>query len=86
MIACPHAVSVGVGFDLAVRDASCLVCHRRLGIEDSSWEMVVCPWANECSFSCDDNSIALPPGAEMSTIGIYKCNKSPEIQLGLPQV
>ncbi len=49
VIACLHNVSVGVGFDLAVRDASCLVCHRRFGGEDNSWEMVVCLWANECS-------------------------------------
>ena len=38
-----------VGSDLAVRDASCLVCHRRFEGEDNSWRMVVCPWVNECS-------------------------------------
>ena len=49
VIACCFNVSVAVGSDLAVRDASCLVCHRRFGGEDNSWEMVVCPWVNECS-------------------------------------
>ena len=34
------SASVVVGFDLAVRDASCLVCHCQCRGEDNSWDMV----------------------------------------------
>ena len=34
--------SVAAGFDLDVRDASYLVCHRRFGLEENSRDMVIC--------------------------------------------
>ena len=34
------AQAVAVGFDLAARDASCLVCHLRFGGGDNSWDLV----------------------------------------------
>ena len=42
MIAYIVSASGGVGFDLAARNASCLVCHRQCGGEDNSWDMVAC--------------------------------------------
>ena len=41
--------SAVVGFDLDVRDASCLVCHRRSGGEDNSGGMVTRLWVSECA-------------------------------------
>jgi hypothetical protein len=41
--------SGAVGSDLDARDASCLVCHRRFGGEDNSWDMVVWPRLSECA-------------------------------------
>ena len=49
VIACSFNASVAAGFDLAVRDASCLVCHRRFGGEDNSWDMVALPRRSECA-------------------------------------
>ena len=40
VMACCISASVAVGFDLVVRDASCLVCHRRFDGEDNPWDMV----------------------------------------------
>ncbi len=41
--ACDVSASSIVGFDLVVRNASYLVCHRQCGGEDNSWDMVACP-------------------------------------------
>ncbi len=41
--------SGAAGSDLDARDASCLVCHRRFGGEDNSWDMVVWPRLSECA-------------------------------------
>ena len=50
MVMASHiSASVGVGFDLDVRDASCLVCHRQCGGEDNSWDMVAGSRACECA-------------------------------------
>ena len=40
VMACCISASVAVGFDLVARDASCLVCHRRLESGDNSYDMV----------------------------------------------
>ena len=47
VIACVISASGGMGFDLAVRNVSCLVCHRQCGGEDNSWDMVACLWVCE---------------------------------------
>ena len=47
MIAFSINVSVVVGFDLDVRDASCRVCYRRSGGEDNSGGMVTRLWVSE---------------------------------------
>ena len=47
VMACCISASVAVGFDLVVRDASCLVCHRRFDGEDNPWDMVSWPWPSE---------------------------------------
>ena len=49
VIACVISVSDGIGFDLAVRDASCLVCHRQCGGEDNSRDMVADLRVCECA-------------------------------------
>ena len=40
VISCSINASGAVGFDPDACDASCLVCHRRFGGEDNSWDMV----------------------------------------------
>ena len=47
--ACCISASVAVGFDLVVRDASCLVCHRRFDGEDNPWDLVAYLWVGECA-------------------------------------
>ena len=49
VIAYVISASGGVGFDLAARDASCLVCHRQCGGEDNSWDMVADLRVCECA-------------------------------------
>ena len=49
VIAYGTSVSGVVGFDLAVRDASCLVCHRQCAGGDASWDMVVKLRLSECA-------------------------------------
>ena len=39
---CVISVSVNVGFELDVRNVSCLVCHQQCMGEDNSWDMVAC--------------------------------------------
>ena len=46
---CVISVSVNVGFELDVRNVSCLVCHQQCMGEDNSWDLVVCSWVNECA-------------------------------------
>ena len=41
VMACCFNASVAAGFDLDVRDASYLVCQRRLGLEENSRDMVI---------------------------------------------
>ena len=40
--ACDASASGIVGFDLVVRNVSCLVCHQQCEGEDNSWDMVAC--------------------------------------------
>ena len=40
--ACDASASGIVGFDLVVRNVSCLVCHQQCAGEDNSWDMVAC--------------------------------------------
>ncbi len=47
MIHLGFSASVAVAFDLGARDASCLVCHRLFGGEDTSRDMTACPWVSE---------------------------------------
>ena len=49
VMACCISASVAVGFDLVVRDASCLVCHRRFDGEDNPWDLVAYLWVGECA-------------------------------------
>ena len=49
MISCCINASVAVGIDLAVRDASCLVCHLRFEGEDDSRDMVARLRVSECA-------------------------------------
>ena len=42
VIACCINASGALGSDLDACDASRLVCHRRFGGEDNSWDMVAC--------------------------------------------
>lgn len=49
-MACRFSVSVAVGFELNVRSASYLVCHRWFGSEDNIWDLVTRPWVSECLF------------------------------------
>ena len=39
---CDCSASVIAGFDLDVRNVSCLVCHQQCMGEDNSWDMVAC--------------------------------------------
>ncbi len=49
VIAYGTSVSGVVGFDLAVRDASCLVCHRQCAGGDASRDMVAKLRLSECA-------------------------------------
>ena len=49
VISCCINASVAVGIDLAVRDASCLVCHLRFEGEDDSRDMVARLRVSECA-------------------------------------
>ena len=48
MSRCTNA-SGAVGFDPDACDASCIVCHRRFGGEDNSWDMVARLRLCECA-------------------------------------